>query len=206
MSGYASLDLDVDKFMREFEKFLLAQVDLLAEEMIDMMYDAKVWGGEKGFSKSELENKKAYTRENAYIDASGICVTLIQNVYGIISSYGTGENRDKSNPFWDEYKASEYFNKKVRTGDAIVGRPYGEYTNIFGQKVTSTGSAEGQEGWFSRGIIPSYGIQNAEYNYLGDRETDGEILESGFFFKQLSASAEAWINEHLVDFLEETIV
>ncbi len=91
--------------------------------------------------------------------------------HAIIDSYGTGSKMDTHrNSGLDEYKQSSLYNPS-RKGKAIVGRPKGEYTNIFGETVTSTGKAEGRNiEKFVKPIAPSYAFQRAEVWLIkGDR-------------------------------------
>jgi len=50
---------------------------------------------------------------------------------------------DTSNPAYPSYRASELWNP-ARHDTAIRGRPAGEYTDIFGQRKTSTGKRAGR--------------------------------------------------------------
>jgi len=88
---------------------------------------------------------------------------VVGGAWAIIDSYGTGSKMDKNNPFYEEYKQSSYYNP-ARYGDQIVGRPEGEYENIFGEEEYSSGKNEGKnlEGYYSKSVIaPSKAFQNA---------------------------------------------
>lgn len=64
----------------------------------------------------------------------------------IMESYGTGLYADtSSDAYWGEYatKDNPLWNKK-RWGLPIVGREKGEYVNIYGETVTSTGRNAGK--------------------------------------------------------------
>lgn len=80
----------------------------------------------------------------------------------IMDSFGTGSLMDKNNPYLQEYIASGQWNPE-RNDTIIVGRPEGEYENIFGETVTSGGFMAGVniEG-FANVKPPKYTIQNAE--------------------------------------------
>lgn len=95
--------------------------------------------------------------------------------HAIVDSYGTGLKMDLGNEFWAEYRKSNLFNPS-RTGKAIVGRPKGSYTNIFGETKTSEGKFEGVniEG-FVEPITPSRAFQLAEIWLLNGGRVE-EIL------------------------------
>lgn len=112
----------------------------------------------------------------------------------ILESFGIGSLADRG-PFsqWEEYatKKNPLFNP-LRVGKMnIVGRKAGEYTNIWGEKVTSKGGKAGQNlesktgaprVWFDKDgtrheLAPkrgTYAIQNVEQWLMQDRETSME--------------------------------
>lgn len=95
----------------------------------------------------------------------------------IVESYGTGSLADTGEySFWKEYasqKGANGFNPS-RTTKYIVGRPRGSYSDLWGKRHSTWGSAEGVnlEGRSYRDstgrlktiypIKPNYAIQNAE--------------------------------------------
>lgn len=88
---------------------------------------------------------------------------VVGGAWAIIDSFGTGSKMDKNNPFYSEYKQSSYYNP-ARYGDTIVGRPKGEYINIFGEVEYSSGKNVGKnlEGYYQKSVIaPSKAFQNA---------------------------------------------
>lgn len=124
----------------------------------------------------------------------------------LMDSYGTGSLMDKDNPYFDEYASSGLYN--TARGDApgapILGREK-EYTNIYGEKVETSGHNRGKnlEGRYIRdketGKLvyieprePSYAIQNAEVWLMQDgRQTymEREIeLTTIRFIEQVSAN------------------
>lgn len=93
----------------------------------------------------------------------------------IIDSYGTGSKMDIENEFWTEYKNSSLFNPS-RSGKAIVGRPKGRYTNIFGKEQTSSGKMDGMNvERYAKPIAPSRAFQLAEIWLLNGGRVE-EIL------------------------------
>ncbi len=198
---YTYIDLNVDKLVLDFSKELGEKLQDIAGKMNEEMYTStkiKFKGAEpneKFMKEGTLRTKASYITENFEQNANLVYIELVQNAYAILSSYGTGKSRDKNNPFWEEYTQSEYFNSPLRKGDAIVGRPSGEYTNIFGQKVESSGALEGQE-INSFEYYPSYAIQKTESRWFGD--SDGEVLNSDcLFVKTLVEFSEDWLNANM---------
>ncbi len=211
MAGkYTYIDLNVDKMVLEFSEALGTELQRIANVMNEEMYNStriKYSGAdanEKFMKTTVLREKVAYTTENFDQNANLVYIELVQNAYAILSSYGTGKSRDKNNPYWEAYTKSDYFNSPLRKGDAIVGRPSGEYTNIFGQKVESSGALEGQE-INSFEYYPSYAIQDVELNWFGD--TDGEVLSSDcLFVKTLVEFSEDWLNANMGNYMDDKAV
>lgn len=108
----------------------------------------------------EYEIKKESAKIVAYLKA---------NTYVLADSYGTGSLMLKDNPGYAAYKNSGAWNPS-RVGNAISGRPEGNYVDIFGRKKYSSGTMEGQniEGWEMmtgykiEPTVPSYAIQMAD--------------------------------------------
>lgn len=84
--------------------------------------------------KASYEIKKEASRVVAYLKA---------NPQLLATSYGTGSLMLTDNPGLEEYKRSEYWNKE-RRGNAIYGRPEGEYLNLFRGKIKSSGKYKGK--------------------------------------------------------------
>jgi hypothetical protein len=116
-------------------------------------------------------------QKNADIDfelrkeSRAIIAYLKANTYVLADSYGTGSLALVSNPGYQAYRNSNRWNPS-RTSRAIMGRPEGDYTDVFGRKRHSSGALEGQniEGWkLTRGkftlkvepVSPSYALQMA---------------------------------------------
>lgn len=108
----------------------------------------------------EYEIKKESAKIVAYLKA---------NTYVLADSYGTGSLMLKDNPGYAAYKNSGAWNPS-RVGNAISGRPEGNYVDIFGRKKYSSGTMEGHniEGWEMmtgykiEPAVPSYAIQMAD--------------------------------------------
>ena len=106
---------------------------------------------------------------------------LQANTYVLADSYGTGSLMLSDNPGLAEYKADKKRWNPLRSGKAIVGRPEGSYTDIFGRKHKTTGAFAGKNiegrkvhssdkikkgrritGYYIAPTHPSYAIQIAE--------------------------------------------
>lgn len=79
-------------------------------------------------------------------DKNIIVSRIIGGAYAIVDSWGTGSLMDTNNPSWNDYAESEYYNpsRPKSSGTQIVGRPAGEYMDIFGNAQISTGALEGR--------------------------------------------------------------
>ena len=69
-------------------------------------------------------------------------ITIEGNMEFIVDNYGTGSFMSTSNPMYEEYKKSDYWNK-LRTSNTIVGRKSGKYVDIFGRERESSGRFAG---------------------------------------------------------------
>lgn len=157
--------------MLKFDKKGLAN-DLLDKLKPQIEYACIAWKTEV---LSKLKHNLMGTDDNARVDyeikkeSDMIIAYLKANTYVLADSYGTGSLMLKDNPGYAAYKNSGKWNKS-RIGNAISGRPEGEYVDLFGRKKYSSGYMEGHniEGWEMRTgfkiepIAPSYAIQMAE--------------------------------------------
>lgn len=168
-----------DDLKEELEKTMKALIDEFYRAATSgMSADAKADSDNLGVTEDELEHQ-INAQCAFYADA-------------ILESYGIGSLADTgSNSYWDDYTKSPFFNP-ARHGTAIVGRPAGEYTNIWGEKETSSGTKAGQllesktktprkffdksKGkWVSiEPKRPTYAIQNVEVWLMQNRETSME--------------------------------
>lgn len=91
----------------------------------------------------------------------------------LADAYGTGSLMNiEDNPGFQEYRNSQYWNP-ARKNKNIVGRPEGNYVDIFGNKKYSWGTREGENleydrrntGYQIEPIPPSNSIKNAD-NWL----------------------------------------
>lgn len=144
------LSLDYERMSIDFINMI---IDVANKSADDFWKDTK--SGLKFSSDSEMESAKLESKGH-------ITARVIFNALAILESYGTGSKMDKSNPALNEYFQSKFINP-LRQGYEIVGRPYGQYTDIFGREQISSGSMAGTsvENIFPA-KEPSYSIQNAE--------------------------------------------
>lgn len=68
---------------------------------------------------------------------------VIGGAWAILDSYGYGSKMDTNNPYLQQYRQSGLWNPNRYTL-RIVGRPGGQYTNMFGQRVKSSGRMAGR--------------------------------------------------------------
>jgi hypothetical protein len=96
-----------------------------------------------------------------------IAAEVVGGAWAAMDEHGRGSLMDgpTDNPALDEYRASSLWNP-LRTGNAIVGRPKGEYETIFGETRYSSGRNAGKNlemvpsGKF-RPKLPSHALQTA---------------------------------------------
>lgn len=87
--------------------------------------------------KNDIEKQKLDDVEKGILKRQ-----IVAGALAIMDSWGTGSMMDKSNPILQEYKGSALWNP-ARTGNAIVGRPKGTYTDILGEQQESSGALKG---------------------------------------------------------------
>ena len=127
----------------------------------------------------KTEKMNAEVEKEIKRQAKGIVVYLKANGVALADSYGVGSLMTSDNPGLKEYMTSKKWNP-ARQGKEIVGRKEGYYTDIFGRKRHSSGTAEGdplegrrvyqkqKEGendYYISPSNPSYALQMAE-NWL----------------------------------------
>lgn len=166
-----------DDLKEELKKTMKALIDEFYRAATSgMSTDAKADSDNLGVTEDELEHQ-IEAQCAFYADA-------------ILESYGTGSLADRGpNSNWDEYEKSKFFNPARRGKQNIVGRPKGNYTNIWGETemVESSGKNAGKnlEGiWWIDPITgykvevkpsrPTYAIQNVEVWLMQNRETSME--------------------------------
>jgi hypothetical protein len=145
-------------------KAFIERIVKLADKLIAEMYDDST----EDMKESE---KKSIDTEYAQYAEGVIKAQIIYGALAIMRSYGTGSAMDKSNPALDKYMTSEYWNP-ARIGYEIVGRPYGEYTNILNEPKFSMGwdLDVNLEKKF-KPIQPTDSIKKMEQRYISNQYT-----------------------------------
>lgn len=156
-----SIYFDKDKLMKDYLNFFYAE---LAGALIS-------WKEEVLSGMTSEFAKKHGPKVSFELDiyAKGVTAYLKANPAVLMDSYGTGSLMDENNPGLQEYMNSERWNP-ARTGKAIVGRPEGDYINVFGQEKYSSGYLEGlplegtetMTGFKFKAIPPSGTLKNAK--------------------------------------------
>lgn len=137
--------------MLKFDKTKLAN-ELLKNLEIELEVVFDKWKQEV---RSRMRNKEF--QNNAYLEkeikrqTNEIIVYLKANTYVLADSYGTGSLMLSDNPGFQNYIVKTSYNSNAkggsfnpaRKGKAIVGRPAGHYTDIFGKGHDTSGTFEG---------------------------------------------------------------
>lgn len=83
-------------------------------------------------------------KEVVIIAGQVVGTVSVGGMQALITEWGSGSLADESNPAWDEYTQSQYYNpSRYPYGHPITGRPPGTYTDLDGIERDSSGLAEG---------------------------------------------------------------
>ena len=162
-------------------KNLLQRMEKLADEATKRFYDeASV---KKGAIMGQLEEQGYYIHDYVVFGASAI-----------MESFGTGYKMDKTSRYLSDYMKSSLWNPN-RYGYDVVGREQGEYTNIYGKDVVSSGAFAGIniEGLRYWSQYPTYTIQNAE-KWLEQK--------NGWLDKMIEETITDWVKNDMPRFFE----
>lgn len=155
---------------------LKLDINGLTNEILNKLEIELRWAFEAWETEVYQKLKTPEFADNADVEAelhresNTIIAYLKANPVVIADSYGTGSLMLDNIPGFQEYRNDKNRWNSVRTGKTIVGRPKGEYTDIFGNKRSSRGSmegldVEGLELWNGdkiEPVSPSYALQDAE--------------------------------------------
>lgn len=128
--------------MLKFDKKGLAN-ELLNNLVIELKWVLQAWENEvvKYMGNSEFQANADLDYEIKK-ESETIIAYLKANTYVLADSYGTGSLMLTDNPGYQAYRNSNRWNPS-RVNNAIVGRPEGEYVDVFGNKKSSSGYLEG---------------------------------------------------------------
>lgn len=146
---------------KEFTNDLVKALTAVSDELIEEFYSE----AQKYLSR-EAKASIDVDRAN-YDDVSKMIRSHVAfRAKALLESFGKGSSMDMGNDYLMDYMESNLWNP-LRTGITIVGRPKGEYTDIFGNKRYSEGNLAGIPIENKvRPRKPSYSIQNAEKWFL----------------------------------------
>lgn len=96
-------------------------------------------------SKAPPQVDRSMIHKEVVIVAGNVMGTVSAGGIGALTTeWGSGSLADESNPAWNEYTGSGYYNpSRFPYGHPITGRPAGDYTNLDNERMTSTGKMEG---------------------------------------------------------------
>lgn len=110
-------------------------------------------------------------------------------VFAVLDSFGIGTGMDTSSRYLEDYRNSEYWNP-ARNEKTIVGRPKGQYTDIFGDDdAYSPGHYEGKPIPRSYNLPASHAIQSVEDWLIKNGETRVERHLKQFIDQYISENA-----------------
>ena len=148
--------------------------EILDKLEIELKDAFKMWEAETISKMRNTDFKKNADFEIEMKKETNIIIAYLRaNPVVIADSYGTGSLMLDNNPNFEEYRNDKSRWNPSRTGKPIVGRPEGEYVDIFGNKKYSKGYLEGEniEGWELvagsgykikiEPVAPSYALQDA---------------------------------------------
>ena len=154
-----SLRFNYQKLMTDYKNKL--------RNYVEMALDS--WEMEaRHFARNEVAGGTPEFNSYVSIVRNNIIGYLEANIYALVDAYGTGSLMDtENNPDFESYFKSKLWNP-ARTNKVIVGRPAGNYTDIFGRPKTTTGVFKGKplegmkfNGYEIRPINPSKSIKIA---------------------------------------------
>ena len=148
-----------------------------ANQAIERTYK-EIIGNMGSNSKINEKAKKDIEVLSASLDDSigVITASLLEKGWALLESFGTSDKMDLFNEELTSYVRGRLWNK-LRDSYTVVGRKKGTYTDFFGETQTSEGTRAGKSlGGWSKGISPSYTIQNAEIKLKAGLEENGFVM------------------------------
>lgn len=116
------------------------QVALLAE--CEALTDW-LWTQVQGKAPPEVDRGRIH-KEVATVAGQVIGTVFAGGMMALVTEWGSGSLADESNPAWDEYTRSKYWNPaRDPARHTIRGRPAGEYVNLDDEARHSSGKKAG---------------------------------------------------------------
>lgn len=167
------LKINIDAMVRDYAQYMCTVANMITQDT----FNGIVFRLKSGDAVNDVTILDA-----EYV--GGLITAGIQSgVHAILDSYGTGSKMDTSNDYLFEYIGSKFWNP-LRGGQLdIVGRKEGQYTNILGESVYSTGRLAGRDMDYMA-KEPSYAIQTAEKQAFESRIEKYLTSEGGKWFSQ----------------------
>lgn len=177
-----TLEFDGNGFMQALTEKLIEVADNLMKAFFKEATQGSAYSSESKIEPAVLDSVSHMITAKCFFHANAI-----------MESFGVGTGIDTSSEYLSDYINSDLWNP-ARRSTAVVGRPAGEYTNIYGKQAMSSGRMEGIPISFATRPAKMF-IQKAEAWIMRDgttkieRTVETEILkfiqdEAGKFFIQ----------------------
>lgn len=131
----SSIVFDSDRAQKDFATAVVAIALKLRKEFHDdVVHAMSTFQGAEDVEEGQLR-----------VVGEIIYAEVVGGPWAAMDAFGTGSRLDPTNPAFEAYINSPFWNPLRDTRDTtIVGRPAGGYLNIFGEWVTSKGRRAGQ--------------------------------------------------------------
>jgi len=128
------LKIDSQAMYKGLQTALLVECETLTDWL---------WTQVQSQAPPEVDRSQIH-KEVIVVAGNAIGTVSAGGMQALITEWGSGSLADTSNPAWDEYTQSEYWNPARDPGKhTIRGRPAGEYPDLDNQQRHSSGGKEG---------------------------------------------------------------